>query len=462
LTDSPEWVGGSFRDPAGRLYRDGDRLHRTVADWFEPEFQAFLDSGLYAEFVDDGLIVPHEELDPATAPAVCARHLRVSALPFITYPWEWSASQLRAAANLTLELQLRALERGLALRDASAFNVQFRGHQPVFIDTLSFARAPMNRPWQAYGQFCRHFLAPLALRTRVDPRLGDLQQQYLDGIPIDLASRLLPGRTKLSPGLGVHLHAHARSSRRAAAVYRPVPDVKVGPLALRGTAEQLRRTIRSLAPSDGRSTWTDYESSLSHYDQTALFKKRETIERWAQRISPARTVDLGSNRGAFSRLVASRGSAVLAIDADHATVDLAFREITRDSPVGGSVLPIRVNLLSPTPDLGWANGERDALVRRTGADLVLALALIHHLSISGEVPLEQAVTGLAEHGRIMAIEWVPPEDPKVAQLLTSRREAIRGYEESNFLASLTKVGKILETVDLGGGGRSLHLVQVSR
>ena len=454
-------VGGSFRDPAGRLYRYGNHLFRTVAPWFQPEFQAFLDSGLYDELVQDGLIVPHVEIDPADAPEPCARFLRVEALPFVTYPWEWSATQLRAAAELTLDLQLRALDRGLMLRDASAFNVQFQGQRPVFIDTLSFGRADMDRPWQAYGQFCRHFLAPLALRVHVDPRLGDLQQLYLEGIPIDLASRLLPGRTKLSPGLAIHLHAHARSAAHAAAAGRETRDVRVGPLALRGVAEQLLRTVASLTPAEQHSHWSGYEAALTHYDESAIAMKRFSIERWAQRISPARTVDLGSNLGAFSRLAAAQGSDVLAIDIDHATVEAATKDLARDPPAGGTVLPIRIDLLAPTPDLGWANDERDSLVRRTDTDLVLALALIHHLAIRGEVPLDRAVSGISAHGRILAIEWVPPDDPKVVQLLASRRESIRGYDTTSFRSALASVGTVVETIELPTG-RSLHLVETKR
>jgi hypothetical protein len=458
----PTRIEGSFRDPAGQLFRSGKHLSRTVASWFEAEFQAFLDSGLYDELVADGLLIAHEELDPRTAPHACARYLRTTALPFVTYPWEWSASQLRAAADLTMELQLRALERSLSLRDASAFNVQFRGHRPVFVDTLSFGQSELDQPWPAYGQFCRHFLAPLALRTHVDSRLADLQQLHLDGIPLDLTARLLPQRTKLSPALGVHLHAHARATRKGAEQPEGHREVKVGPLALRGVAEQLQRAVRALTPPQQSSHWSDYEFELDHYDQEALDLKRSAIDGWASRLQPRRTIDLGSNRGGYSRLVAAHGNDVLAIDADHATVEQAACALAANPPSSGSVLAIRGDLLSPSPDIGWSNRERDALVRRTQGDLVLALALIHHVVITGEVPLDRAIAGIASHGRHLVIEWVPTDDPKVRQLLSTRPERIRGYDAPAFQAAMSQSGRVLEQVELGSTGRVLYLVEISR
>jgi hypothetical protein len=452
-------VGGSFRDPAGHLYRGDGYLYRTVSSWFEPDLQAFLDSGLYAELVAERLLVEHEELDPASAPEPCARYLQVPALPFITYPWEWSSRHLRAAAQLTLELQLRALERGLTLRDASAFNVQFRGHQPIFIDTLSFASSSGDQPWPAYGQFCQHFLAPLALRSLVDPRLGDLQQLHLDGIPLDLASRLLPRRTKASPGLGLHLHAHSRSATRAAlrGTHR---TIKTRPLALRAVTEQLLRTVTSLNPPVLESPWSDYEASLEHYEVDALELKRSTVRRWAELLKPERAVDLGSNRSSFGRILAQQGCEVLAVDSDHATVEFASRDLAEDPPSTGSVLPIRADLLSPTPDLGWGGVERDSLARRTDVDLVLALALIHHVVLTGGIPLDRAVEGLALYGRRLVIEWVPPEDPKARQLAAGRTEDVRGYDKRAFLEAVSTIGRIVETVSLQVGGRELLLVEM--
>lgn len=457
----PVRIEGSFRDPAGSLYRRDDHITRTVATWFEPQFQAFLDSGLYDELVEAGLLIAHEELDPATAPVSCARYLRTPALPFVSYPWEWSTRQLQAAADLTMELQLRALEHGLILRDASAFNVQFQGHRPVFVDTLSFAVADLQRPWSAYGQFCRHFLAPLALRVHVDPRLADLQQLHLDGVPLDLASSLLPTGTRLSPSIGLHVHAHARSTRSAASRGGEPERVKVGPLALQGVAEQLQRAVRRLRPALPGSHWSAYEQELEHYGPAAVERKQRAIDGWVARLRPRRTVDLGSNRGSYSRIVAEHGSDVLAIDTDHATVEHTVRDIEADPPVAGSILAIRGDLLAPSPDLGWRNRERDALRRRTHTDLVLALAIIHHVTISGEVPLDRAVAGLTDHGAHLVIEWVPPGDPKVEQLLATRPEPVRGYETEVFLKALREAGTIVDEVALGEGGRTLFLVEVT-
>jgi SAM-dependent methyltransferase len=455
-------IGGSFRDPAGYVFRDGQQLFRTVSDGFEPEYLSFRDSGLYGELIGDGLLVEHEEVDPGLAPSPCARLLQIEQLPFVTYPWEWSTGQLRAAAELTLEIQHRALRQSLSLRDASAFNVQFRGHKPIFIDTLSFARTDLGRPWQAYGQFCRHFVGPLALRALVDPRLAELQQRYLDGIPLDLVSQLLPPRTKLSPGLALHVHAHARSiGRSQRSVGRP-REIAVTARALQGTVEQLRRLVRTLDGSKETSPWSEYEQELSHYPAEALALKRSTIKRWLHQVAPHRTVDLGSNRGEYAREAAGVGSDVLAIDGDHATVELTYAGLVDRPPPAGSVTPIFGDLLNPSADVGWANEEREALTRRTNVDLVLALALIHHLAVQGEVPLEHVLVWLARHGRILALEWVPPDDAKVAEMLATRREHLRDYSESAFQQAVGSIGRTIEVVSLTASGRSLHLIETSR
>ena len=126
--------------------------------------------------------------------------LRPRELPLISYPYEWCFSQLREAALLTLELQRRALAAGMRLKDASAYNIQFDAGRPILIDTLSFEVGDPTQPWPAYRQFCEHFLAPLALMAYRDPRCGLMLRDFIDGIPVDLAARLMPGRTRLRPG----------------------------------------------------------------------------------------------------------------------------------------------------------------------------------------------------------------------------------------------------------------------
>lgn len=218
MTHDPSRIGSSFRDPSGFLFRRDGVLLRQVQERYRPHYEQLKASGLYAALTAEGLLVPHEErpLHEAAAPGA-AYVLQPELLPFISLPYEWCFAQRQAAALLTLRVQERALAHGMTLKDASAFNVQFRGVQPVLIDTLSFERYDEGTPWVAYRQFCQHFLAPLVLQARLDVRLGALLRQYLDGVPLDLASALLPRRSWMSPAVLMHIHLHAQSIAKHAA-----------------------------------------------------------------------------------------------------------------------------------------------------------------------------------------------------------------------------------------------------
>ena len=208
-------LGSSFRDPSGFVYTRSGVVYRQVNRVFQDEFEAVAGSGLYDELAGQRLLVAHESvsLDLAASPDATAV-LRPEPVHFISYPYEWSFGQLRDAALLTLELQERALGRGMTLRDASAYNVQFEGGRPVFIDTLSFEPRKEGAPWIAYRQFCEHFLVPLALMSRVDIDLGDLLRTHIDGIPLELGNTLLGGRSWRSLGLLFHVRLHAMAQRR--------------------------------------------------------------------------------------------------------------------------------------------------------------------------------------------------------------------------------------------------------
>ncbi|HYO67091.1 MAG TPA: hypothetical protein VEU33_13530, partial [Archangium sp.] len=213
----PLLEAASFRDPSGFVFRREGIVYRQVNDSYREDFALLQGSGLHAELVQAGQLIPHEEVDLGLAAAPGAHKvLRPRQLPFVSYPYEWSFSQLQDAALLTLDVQEKALARGLSLKDASAYNVQLVDGRPMLIDTLSFEKYEEGRPWVAYRQFCQHFLAPLALMSHTDVRLGQLLRLYIDGIPLDLASRLLPGRTRFSFALGMHVHAHARSQQKYA------------------------------------------------------------------------------------------------------------------------------------------------------------------------------------------------------------------------------------------------------
>jgi ribosomal protein L11 methylase PrmA len=425
-------VEGSFRDPSGFVYSRDGILYRQVNLGFRPQFEGFLASGLYDELVRDGLLVPHEQagLDLAATSEAYAV-LRPERVAFISYPYEWSFGQLQDAASLTLEIQERALARGFTLRDSSAYNVQFQGGRPVFIDTLSFEPVEEGKPWSAYKQFCEHFLVPLTLMSSVDIRCGVLLRSYLDGIPLDLGSRLLPRRSwaSLSTFLHIHLHAWVQGRYAGRAASSSVKNRRMGRDAVLRLVKNLGSAVRRLSWRASGTEWADYTVD-NNYSETAARSKRELVLAHL-RSSGARTVwDLGANTGDYSRAAREVASQVISFDVDPAAVERNYRGVRGQREAG--ILPLLLDLTNPTPAQGWAGHERLSLEERGPADAVLALALIHHLAIGHNLPLEWVASYLKRLGRLLVIEFVPKSDSQVQRLLLSRPDIFPAYTKEGF------------------------------
>jgi len=428
---------GSFRDPSGAVFSVDGVIYRQVNCSFAPDFEVLNRSGLYEELVGRGLLVPHEECSaPAslTGDPLCI--IRPERIPFISYPHEWSFHQLKDAALCTLEIQDRAIARGMTLKDATAYNIQFRGDRPVSIDTLSFERLVPGAPWVAYRQFCQHFLAPLALMSRRDVHLSRLGQLFIDGVPLELASVLLPWRTRLRFGLQVHIHAHARMQRRfagsAAETSGRRKSPQVGPAALRGLIESLRATVAGLEWAPGGTEWADYYDD-TNYSSAGMDHKVATIDQWSGELQPKMVWDLGANTGRFSDVVANHADVVVACDVDPAAVDRNYLRLREAKQ--GKILPLVMDLTNPTPGFGWAGEERMSLTERGPADLAVALALVHHLAISNNVPLPMIAQFLSRCARHLIIEFVPKGDSQVRRLLSTRPDIFPEYTREGFEAA---------------------------
>jgi len=446
-------LASSFRDPHGFVFERDGIIYRQVNEAHEAHFAAFLSSGLYERLVQEGLLVRHEEvtLDLAAEPG--AIHvLRPERIQFVSYPYEWGFLQLRDAATLTLRVQELALDHGMSLRDASAFNVAFRGSRPVFIDTTSFEILPEGRPWVAYRQFCEHFLAPLALMAYRDVRMGQLTRVWLDGIPLDLAAGLLPSRASVRPGLAMHLRMHARTQRTRASD-RSSRDRTFSPQAFRGLIESLLKAVEGLTEPAGYSVWRDYYGEADHYTDAAAREKERVVASWLEELQPTCVWDLGANTGRFARLASSSADTV-AFDLDPFCVDEAYRRARADGDE--RLLPLVMDLANPSPGVGWMNEERSGVWARGSADLVLALALIHHLAIGRNVPLPAFAETLSRSGRHAIVEWVPKDDPKVTVLLRDRADVFGGYSREGFEAAMAPHFHVGGVEPLPGSDRLLY------
>ena len=326
-TPNSDSLGASFRDPSGFLFSRGGILYRQVNRAYADDYSRLMESGLYEKLVKAGLLVAHVEVDVPPADASLAfKIIQPERVPFISYPYEWSFTQLKDAALATLSIQKRALKVGMSLKDASAYNIQFVHGKPILIDTLSFEIYHEGKPWDAYRQFCQHFLAPLALMSHVDVRLGQLLRVYIDGIPLDLASRLLPASTRLNFGLLTHIHIHASAQTR----YADADAKRVGESAIQrggmsknafiGLIESLEGAVKKLTWKPAGTEWGNYYD-ITNYSDAAFTHKKEIISGWLKKIAPASVWDLGANNGEFSRLASAAGIPTVAWDIDPSAVE---------------------------------------------------------------------------------------------------------------------------------------------
>lgn len=438
---------GSLRDPAGQVYLAGERVLRRLDSPLNEATETLL-----RDLVQKGDLIAYRGFSDAGA-----YWLESDRLAPWSYPYEWTASQLADAALLTLRLAHAAVARGFSLKDATPFNVQFQGAVPIFIDLLSFEPRLLENPWVAYHQFCAEFLGPLALAHY----LGDSAAQRLTtasvAMPLQTVSRCLPMRSWLRPALLLHLHLHARAglSTRAAQVNQ---SARLSSRALLALLEGLERTVHGLR--DGRSPtfWQNYYGTLPGYAGADFESKRAIVTRFLQQVGRVNVaLDLGCNTGTFSRLLENYADKVVAVDSDAGAVDALYRQLSTEQ--NRRILPLCQNLLSPSPSIGWRNRERSSFLERVKPGVTLALALVHHLAISGGISLEEIAAWLASFSNTIIIEWVPPDDVMAQQLLRRIPQLHERYRTDLFLSAMGKHYEVVSQAKVGESARTLFLLR---
>jgi len=447
----------SFRDPSGYLYTRDGLLYRHIRTSYKEDYDLLMESGLYQCLVEEGMLVSHEEVELEHPEADGAyKTIKPKVIPFISYPYEWSFSQLKDAALTTLGIMKRALEKGMCLKDASAYNIQFRQGKPTLIDTLSFEKYVEGAPWVAYKQFCQHFLAPLALMASRDIRLQQLFRIYLDGVPLDLVSKLLPWHTWLRFSLLSHIHLHAKTQTHFSDKAVKISNPKMSLLSLRGLIDSLESAVKRLKWRASGTEWADYYAQTNYSDQ-AVSEKESLVANFVETVQPKIVWDLGANTGRFSRLASERGIQTIAFDVDAAAVERNYQECKAKSEK--SLLPLCLDLTNPSSGIGWANNERMSMMDRGPADMVFALALIHHLAISNNVPLDRVALFLSSICRHLVIEFVPKTDSQVQRLLTTRADIFDQYHQEGFELAFQNQFNIIQSQKIEGTDRILYLME---
>jgi len=453
-------IHSSFRDPAGFLFRRDDVLLRQVNESYASDYDACAESGLFDRLISSNLMISHTEVDDAGMRPGMYRVIKPDEIPYISYPYEWSMSQLRDAALLTLEIQRIALELGLSLKDASAYNVQFSRGRPIFIDTLSFEKYVEGTPWVAYRQFCQHFLAPLTLMAVSDLRLRQLQSRYIDGLPLDLVSRMLPNSTYFKCSTLAHIHLHARSQKKHEDSGRSnavKTESKLSKQMLQALVASLRSAVEKLSGKDVPTEWGEYYQD-TNYSDSAMVNKEKIVEAFVTKfVDPKVTLhDLGANTGHFSKVVARHCDLVIAHDVDEMAVERHYREIRQEK--GTNILPLLLDLANPTPAIGWDLRERMSFHERATGGAAIALALIHHICISNNVPLRNFAEFLSRVFGTLIIEFVPKEDSQVQRLLATRRDIFEDYNNLGFERAFFEFFEIREQCPVDGSCRTMYVM----
>jgi len=447
----------SFRDPSGHVFYEGGVVYRQVNDCYRAQFASLMESGLYEKLTAEGLLVAHRNVGQTKTEAAVYCVIAPERVPFITYPYEWSFSQLKDAALTTLRIHRTALDYGMILKDASGYNIQFLKNTAKLIDTLSFEFYEEGSAWVAYGQFCRHFLAPLLLMKHVDVRLQQLLRIYIDGIPLDLASKLLKGKNDALTLQHIHWHAKAIARHtvdgKARNAQKKVQISKFSHIAL---IESLERMIERLTLDGVKTEWMDYYDH-TNYTQQALARKEEILAQMLQAGEFRSVWDLGANDGRFSRVALQNGAEIaVAFDIDPLAVE---KNYLTGKKSGQNIVPLLFDLTNPSPGIGFGNAERMPAEQRMKPDCIIAFAIIHHLAISNNLPLGKIAEWLANLAGHLIIEFVPKEDSQVQTLLATRDDVFPEYNQAGFEKAFGEYFVFVQKKGIEGTDRTIYLCE---
>lgn len=448
----------SFRDPAGRVFTKNNRVFRLIFDQGARNYQLVRDTKFIAKMASLDKIIATLEVDPAIVdvpdlhPHYVVEHPLLS---FISYPYEWCFPMLKKAALLHLELQSQALEENLMFSDASAYNIQFKGSRPIFIDSLSIQPYQEGQIWEGHRQFCEQFLNPLLLRSLLGVTHNAWYRGNLEGIPSNELCKMLPWYKKLSRNLFLHVVLPSRLNNLA-------KNEKAGSLSnhnlpretLSKIFTQLHTWLSDLQPLTApNSIWGNYDS-MHCYESDEIIKKQSFVTDFIQKTKPESVWDLGCNTGDYSELALEAGAnQVIGFDFDQSALEKSFERADKNNL---NFLPLFFDAANPSPGQGWNYHERKSLLNRKNADAVLALAFEHHLAIGRNIPLDQFIDWLINLAPCGVVEFIPKEDPNLKLMLRLRKDIFDDYSEEAFRNILASKCRIIKSQVISKSRRMLY------
>ena len=457
---------GSFRDPESRVFYAGDGVYRSLSADGLADFETLSSSKLWERYLGEGSIVATDLLEngaglPEGLVKESAAVLKHERIPFVSYPYEWTFSMLKDAALLQLNLMLAALEEDMVLKDSSPYNVQFKGSKPVFVDVGSFERYREGEPWIGYRQFCMLYLYPLLLQSVKDVSFHTFLRGAIDGIPPAQMRGMVSAGDRFRNGMFLNVFVHARMERkhadRGGEVKAEIKRAGFKKELIQANVRKMRKLVSKLDWSPPQGVWVAYGERNSYSDDDAK-RKDEFVREVATSQQWDLTWDIGANNGRYSRIAAEGSRYVLAVDADQGPMELLYRGLKEEGDE--QILTLTMNLADPSPGLGWRGAERKSLPARGKPDLVLALALIHHVAIAANVPVREFVDWLASLGTSLVIEFPTREDPMVKKLLAPKRDGLHpDYERENFESVLAELFDVERRERSSSGTRLLYFAR---
>lgn len=448
----------SFRDPSGHIFLEDGVVKRSVNPIYFKQYVALRDSGFYQKLIDQGWLVPHVESEVNDNEIT----LKPNQIPFITYPYEWSFSQYKEAALLTLKIQKFSLDHGFSLKDASAFNITFYQGKPIFIDTLSFDFYSEGSPWHAYKQFITHFLGPLVLAKYCGSKSLLLMEKFMDGIPLDMLVKMLPFKTKLNPFLYSNIHMLAKYEAKYN-VKEETTNHKKSTISRKGLVNIITALFDYIKKLDLKevSEWSNYYQNIN-YSDNAFNEKTSIISEWVNNLNAKTILDVGGNNGHFIRSIQGGFELALVGDIDQNAVGQSY--IKSKQGKENYVLPFVLDILNPSSGIGFNNEERFSFLSRIikfKPYITLALALIHHVSLSGNVGFGMAANFFARFSKYLIIEFPDRSDSWVERLLNTKgtfRSHFDWYEQSIFENEFQKYFELVDKKRIPDSDRTLYLM----
>lgn len=448
----------SFRDPSGYIFNDEGTIKRLIFPNYFKQYKALKNQNIYSKLFDLGLLIEHDELTESDSEII----ILPKQIKFVTYPYEWCFNQYKEAALLTLKLQKFCLERNFLLKDASAFNITFYNGRAIFIDSLSFDFYRENEPWRAYKQFVSHFLGPLVLAHYHGAQSLKLLSNFIDGIPTKVLASLLPFKTKFNPFLYSNIHLLAKFEDKHNEDYTgKTKAVALTKKAQLNIINSLYDYIKKLSLKE-YSEWGDYYNKTNYADD-AFLQKSKTINKWVDKIKAKQLIDVGGNDGTFIRQLDNKPELALVCDIDNNAVDLNYKYVKLNGE--SNILPFVQDILNPSSSIGFNNKERDSFIRRIkqfAPDVTLALALIHHMSLSGNIPFNMSAEFFASFSKYLIIEFPKREDSWVKRLLSSKGEFLNHfnfYTVINFKKDYERYFETIDEISIDNSERVLFLLK---